>query len=58
MDFMNIEKNVRENPLGTMLILEKKNYDTEKARFDLMDLDIKTALHLKKQGDKWYKRLT
>jgi hypothetical protein len=55
MDFMHIEKNVCENLLGTMLSLEKKNYDTDKARFDLMDLGIKTALHLKKQGDSWYK---
>ena len=55
MDFMHIEKNVCENLLGTMLSLEKKNYDTNKARFDLMDLGIKTAFHLKKQGDSWYK---
>ena len=55
MDFMHIEKNVCENLLGTLLSLEKKNYDTDKARFDLMDLGIKTALHLKKQGDSWYK---
>ena len=47
MDVMHIEKNVCENLLGTTLSLEKKNYDTEKARFDLMDLKIKSLVHLR-----------
>ena len=38
-----------------MLGLEKKNYDTEMARFDLMDLKIKTSLHLREQGNVWYR---
>ncbi|RYE04240.1 MAG: DUF4218 domain-containing protein, partial [Rickettsiaceae bacterium] len=55
MDVMHIEKNVCENLLGTMLSLEKKNYDTEKSRFDLMDLKIKSSLHLRQQRNGWYK---
>ena len=55
MDVMHVEKNVCENLLGTMLSLEKKNYDTEKARLDLMDLGIKTALHLEPNGGGYYK---
>ena len=49
MDVVNIEKNMCENLLGTMLSLEKKNNDMKKARFDLMDLKIKTSLHLRQQ---------
>ena len=51
MDFMHIEKNVCENLLGTLLSLEKKNYDTDKARFDWNEVtpqmlgNILSALH-------------
>ena len=55
MDVMHVENNVCENLLGTMLSLEKKNYDTEKARLDLMDLGIKTTLHLEPNGGGYYK---
>ena len=54
LDVMHIEKNVCGNVLGTLLNNEKSK-DTDKARLDLMDLDIKKDLHLELQGDKWYK---
>ena len=57
MNVMHREKNVYENLLGTMLRLEKKNHDTEKARFDSMVLKIKTYLHLREQRNGWYKLL-
>ena len=44
-----------ENLVGTLLSIDGKNKDDEKARRDLMDLKIKSSLHLEKHGNKWYK---
>ncbi|XP_062076859.1 uncharacterized protein LOC133781794 [Humulus lupulus] len=53
LDVMHIEKNICESVYGTMLCIDKKSKDTEKARLDLQRMNIRKELHLKKQGDKW-----
>ena len=55
LDVMHIEKNICESVYGTMLCIDKKSKDTEKARLDLQRMNIRKELHLKKQGDKWFK---
>ena len=51
---MHIE-NVCDNLLGTILNIDGKTKDTDKARMDLYDLNIKHELHLYKDGDKCLK---
>lgn len=51
LDVMHIEKNICDNFLGTLLNIERKNKDTEKARMDLEKLNIRPNLHLKRQAD-------
>ncbi len=41
LDVMHIEKNVCEALLGTVLGIEGKSKDTDKARLDLMDLQVR-----------------
>ncbi|XP_060974565.1 uncharacterized protein LOC133039673 [Cannabis sativa] len=55
LDVMHIEKNICESIYGTMLCIDKKSKDTEKARLDLQRMNLRKELHLKKQGDKWFK---
>ena len=43
---MHIEKNVCDNVLGTLLSLDGKTKDNEKARKDLMEMGIRHDLHL------------
>ena len=52
---MHIEKNVCDSVLGTLLSIEGKSKDTEKARLDLSDMNIRPELHLYKVGNKWKK---
>ncbi|XP_026416083.1 uncharacterized protein LOC113311461 [Papaver somniferum] len=54
-DVMHTEKNICDNIVGTLLNLDKKNKDTEKARLDLADMNIRKELHLKPRGDKFIK---
>ena len=49
-DVMHIEKNVCDSLFGTMLNTEGKLKDTDKVRFDLMNLGIRSKLHLYKDG--------
>lgn len=44
-----------ENLLGTLLSIDGKDKDTDKARQDLKDLKIKSSLHLQKRGNRWFK---
>ncbi|KAL0313401.1 UNVERIFIED_CONTAM: hypothetical protein Sradi_5739400, partial [Sesamum radiatum] len=44
------EKNICDSVLGTLLNIEEKTKDTEKAREDLHDLNIRKELHLQKHG--------
>ncbi|XP_073152210.1 uncharacterized protein [Henckelia pumila] len=55
LDVMHIEKNVCDSILGTLLNIEGKSKDTEKARLDLQDMGIRKELHLYKDGNKWKK---
>jgi len=45
LDVMHIEKNVCDNVLGTLLNLDRKTKDNEKARRDLMEMGIRHDLH-------------
>ena len=55
LDVMHIEKNICDSVLGTLLNLEGKSKDTDKARLDLADMKIREKLHLYKDGNKWKK---
>lgn len=55
LDVMHIEKNIFDNVIGTLLGIDGKTKDTEKARLDLADMNIRKELHLKYDGNKWLK---
>ena len=42
LDVIHIEKNVCDNVIGTLLNLEHKSKDKEKARLDLVDIGIRS----------------
>ena len=42
---MHIEKNISENTFGTLLGIEGKNKDTNKAHKDLKNMGIRSVLH-------------
>lgn len=46
LDVMHIEKNICDNILGTLLSIDGKNKDTDKARLDLEKIKIRKNLHL------------
>ncbi|KAL2492096.1 Uncharacterized protein Adt_27724 [Abeliophyllum distichum] len=50
LDVMHIEKNVCDNIVGTLLNIEGKTKDTDKARLDLQDMKIRKELHLQQHG--------
>ncbi|XP_026393683.1 uncharacterized protein LOC113288780 [Papaver somniferum] len=54
-DVMHVEKNICDNIVGTMLGIDGKNKDTEKARLDFEDMNIRKELHLRPKGDKFEK---
>ncbi|XP_058787489.1 uncharacterized protein LOC131661866 isoform X2 [Vicia villosa] len=45
LDVMHIEKNVCDNIVGTLLNLERKSKDNDKARYDLIHMNIRSQLH-------------
>lgn len=45
-DVMHAEMNVCDNIIGTLLNIEVKTKDTNKARLDLLDMNIREELHL------------
>ncbi|XP_012832641.1 PREDICTED: uncharacterized protein LOC105953517 [Erythranthe guttata] len=47
LDVMHIEKNICDNVMGTILDIDGKTKDTEKARLDLEDMGVRSELHLK-----------
>ncbi|XP_062116199.1 uncharacterized protein LOC133830278 [Humulus lupulus] len=55
LDVMHIEKNICDSVVGTIFSIDGKSKDTEKARLDLQDLNIRKQLHMKKKGNKWFK---
>ena len=54
---MHIEKNISDSLLGTLLNIEEKTKDTNKASLDLEILDIRKKLHLQLRGNKYIKPL-
>ena len=55
LDVMHMEKNVCDSLLGTIINLDGKLKDTNNARFDLANLNIRPELHMVKDGTKWIK---
>ena len=55
LDVMHIEKNICDSFLGTILSINDKSKDTDKARIDLQDIGVCKELHLYKEGDCWIK---
>ncbi|XP_028126746.1 uncharacterized protein LOC114323365 [Camellia sinensis] len=53
-DVMHVEKNFNENTFGTMLGIDGKNKDTDKARMDLEDMGIRKELWLTHRPDGTY----
>lgn len=53
-DVMHVEKNFSENTFGTMLGIDGKNKDTDKARMDLEDMGIRKELWLTRRPDGTY----
>ncbi|XP_028095166.1 uncharacterized protein LOC114295170 [Camellia sinensis] len=53
-DVMHVEKNFSENTFGTMLGIDGKNKDTDKARMDLEDMGIRKELWLTRRPDGIY----
>ena len=48
---MHVEKNISESTFGTLLGIEGKNKDADKARKDLKNMGIRSVLHLKERPD-------
>ena len=48
---MHVEKNISESTFGTLLGIEGKNKDTDKARKDLKNMGIRSVLHLQERPD-------
>ncbi|XP_062075870.1 uncharacterized protein LOC133779997 [Humulus lupulus] len=55
LDVMHIEKNICDSVVGTIFSIDGKSKDTENARLDLQDLNIRKQLHMKKKGNNWLK---
>ncbi|XP_028103364.1 uncharacterized protein LOC114302527 [Camellia sinensis] len=51
LDVMHIEKNICDNVVGTLLSVDRKNKDMDKARLDLEDMKIRNELHLKRRSN-------
>ena len=51
LDVMHVEKNICENIVGTVVGIDKKNKDTDKARDDLKDMGIRPQLHLQRNEE-------
>ena len=52
LDVMHIEKNICESILGTLLQLEGKSKDSERARLDMEDMGIRRDQHPIIENDK------
>ena len=54
-DVMHVEKNMCDNIVGTLLNIDGKTKDTNKAQLDFADMNIRKELHLQVQGNKLVK---
>ena len=53
-DVMQVEKNISESTYCTLLGIEGKNKDTNKALIDLQNINFRHTLHLKQRPDGSY----
>ena len=51
---MHVENNISESTYGTLLGIEGRNKDTDKARIDLQNMNFRHTLHLKQSLDGSY----
>ena len=51
-DVMNVEKNICDNVVSTLLCIDDKTKDTDKAQMHLQDMKIRKELHLVKHEDR------
>ncbi|XP_028115907.1 uncharacterized protein LOC114313695 [Camellia sinensis] len=56
LDVMHIKKNICDSLLRTLLSIDRKNKDTEKAHMDLEDMKINEELHLKRRADRSFEK--
>ena len=54
LDVMHIEKNVMDNILSTLLNVKDQTKDNYKACLDLVEMGIRSELHLQRKGDDKY----
>ena len=50
-DVMHVERNICDNVVSTLLCIDGKTKDTDKAQMDLQDIKIRKELHLVKHRD-------
>ena len=55
LDVMHVEKNMCDSLSGIIMKIDGKSKDTNNARFDLTNLNIRPELHMVKDGNKWIK---
>ena len=55
LDVIHVENNVYDSVVGTLLNTVGKTKDTDKARLDLVDMNIRKEFHLQIQGNKLVK---
>ena len=53
-DVIHVEKNISESTYDTLLGIEGKNKDTDKARIDLQNMNFRHTLHLKQRPNRSY----
>ena len=51
---MHVEKNISESTYSTLLGIEGRNKDTDKAQIDLQNMNFRHTLHLKQRPDGSY----
>ena len=52
---MYVKKNVYDSLIGKIMNIDSKLKDTNNARFDLANLNVRPELHMVKDGNKWIK---
>ena len=52
---MHVERNICDNVVSTLLCIDGKTKDTDKAQMDLQDMKMRKELHLEKHGDRYIK---
>ena len=53
-DVLHVENNISESTYGTLLSIEGRNKDTNKAQIDLQNKNFRHTLHLKQRPDGSY----